>query len=271
LGSTRSSRPRLPSRLLAVVAHPDDDTFGCSGSVALHADQPDFRFALVHVTSGEHGQIADPGLATRDTLGAVREEEDRRSWVALGRVPDRHEFLRYPDGGVADAHLDGLVARLEDVIREERPDVVITFGPEGITGHPDHIATGLATSTAFHRVRGEEGGPRRLLHSCLPASAMRAFNEMLISTGQEAMDLENPRLYQPRGVPDATVKMMVDCSAVVEAKAAALREHRTQANDMSDVPEEARKEILRMETHVIAWPSPSPEAPVLGDIFEGLG
>jgi LmbE family N-acetylglucosaminyl deacetylase len=257
---------------VAVVAHPDDDTFGCSGSVALHADDPDFRFALVHVTSGEHGQIADPALATRDTLGAVREEEDRRSWVALGREPDRHEFLRYPDGGVAGVPFEGLVARIAEVLRDERPDVVITFGPDGITGHPDHITTGRATTDAFHQVLGENEtvGPRRLLHSCLPASAMLAFNEVLVSMGQEPVDLADPKLYQPRGVPDDTVKMVVDCSAVLDAKAAALLAHRTQANDMANVPDDVRREILRLESHVIAWPAPVPDATVLGDLFEGL-
>lgn len=261
----------MTRRLVAVVAHPDDDTFGCSGSVALHADDSDLRFALVHVTSGEHGEISDPALATRETLGQVREEEDRRSWVALGREPDRHEFLRYPDGAVAEVPFEELVGRIADVLREERPDVVITFGPEGITGHPDHIATGRAAEVAFRRIQAEEGTtPRRLLFSCLPASAMRTFNEMLVSMGQEPIDLDHPQLYQPRGVPDDTVTVIVDCSSVVDAKAAALLEHRTQANDLADVPEEMRREILRSETHVIAWPPPIPGAPVLGDIFEGL-
>jgi N-acetyl-1-D-myo-inositol-2-amino-2-deoxy-alpha-D-glucopyranoside deacetylase len=123
-------------RLLAVVAHPDDDTFACSGTVALHADEPGFRFALVHVTSGEGGMISDPSLATRANLGAVREDEDRRSWVALGRVPDRHEFLRYPDGGVADAPFDELVERIAAILREERPDVVITFDPKASPAMP---------------------------------------------------------------------------------------------------------------------------------------
>ena len=97
--------------------------------------------------------ISDPSLATRANLGAVREDEDRRSWVALGRVPDRHEFLRYPDGGVADAPFDELVERIAAILREERPDVVITFGPEGVTGHADHITVGRATTEAFRRCR----------------------------------------------------------------------------------------------------------------------
>ena len=59
-------------RLAAVVAHPDDDTFGCAGTVALHTNDPDFHFVLIHVTSGENGQIAEGSDATPETLGEVR-------------------------------------------------------------------------------------------------------------------------------------------------------------------------------------------------------
>ena len=105
----------MSGTLAVVVAHPDDDTFGCSGTVALHAADPSFRFVLIHATRGEAGQIAEGSGATRETLGAVRQEEDRRSWVALGREPDRHEWLGYPDGGVADAAFDRLVDRVATV------------------------------------------------------------------------------------------------------------------------------------------------------------
>lgn len=255
--------------LAAVVAHPDDDTFGCSGTMALHADDPDLRFVLVHVTSGEAGMISDPSLATRETLGAVREEEDRRSWVALGRVPDRHELLRYPDGGLEGVPLDELAERIAAILREERPDVVMTFGPEGITGHVDHITVGRATTEAFHRCRAEGGeGFGRLLYSALAQSRLDAFSARLVAMGREPIDPTQP--FQPRGVPDETIGVVVDCSLVVDRKRAAILEHATQANDLVDIPEEMEAEIFRYETHVIAWPQRDPGSPVLGDVFEGL-
>ena len=193
--------------------------------------------------------ISDPSLATRANLGAVREEEDRRSWVALGRVPDRHEFLRYPDGGVADAPFDELVERIAAILREERPDVVITFGPEGVTGHADHITVGRATTEAFRRCRVGSDGLARLLYSSIPNSMIERFNEELVATGKEPIDPTQP--FQPRGVPDETIGVNVDCSSVVDRKRAAIREHRTQANDFSD---ELEDEVFRHETHVIGWP-----------------
>jgi LmbE family N-acetylglucosaminyl deacetylase len=262
----------VSGKLLAVVAHPDDDTFGCAGTVALHAQEPDFRFSLIHVTSGEAGEISDPALATRATLGAVREEEERRSWETLGRAPDRHEFFRLPDGGVERWDREALVGRIAALMREERPDVVSTFGPEGVTGHPDHIAVGRAATDAFHAVRAEGGaGLRRLLHVGLPMSGLIRYNEILVATGQEPMDLEHPEIYQPHGVPDASIGVVVDCGPVVDRKLAALGEHRTQANDMDGVPDDVRRAILATEQHVIAWPPRDPTAPVLTDVFAGLG
>ncbi len=114
---------------MAVVAHPDDDTFGCAGTVALHAEDPDFRFTLVHVTSGEAGEIADPSLATRATLGRVREQVDRLSWEALGRVPDRHEFLRPPVLADIFAGLDRSGAGRRSPIAGLKPSAVRHYAP----------------------------------------------------------------------------------------------------------------------------------------------
>lgn len=256
----------MSRRLATVVAHPDDDTFACSGSVALRAHEPGFRFALVHVTSGEAGMISDPSLATRGTLGEVREDEDRRSWTALGRVPDRHDFLRYPDGGLGDVSFDELVDRIAGILRDESPDVVITFGPEGVTGHIDHITVGRATTEAFHKCRTEGGGGfRRLLYSSLSDTMLERFNVELVAMGQEPIDSNQP--FQPRGVPDETIGVEVDCSDVVDRKRAAIVEHRTQAND---IPQDLEDEVFRYESHVIAWPDRPHGSPVLRDVFEGL-
>lgn len=87
--------------LAAIVAHPDDEAYGIAGVVVWHADDPWFRFVLVHATDGELGSIAEGSGATRGTLGAVRRAEDRRAWEALGRPPARHEWFGYPDWWVS--------------------------------------------------------------------------------------------------------------------------------------------------------------------------
>jgi LmbE family N-acetylglucosaminyl deacetylase len=255
--------------LAVVVAHPDDDTFGSAGSVALHADEPDFRFVLVHVTSGEAGQIAHPSLATPDTLGEVREEEDRRSWVALGREPDRHEWFRYPDHGVADADPAELMDRIARILEEERPDVVVTFGADGITGHPDHVAVGLAASAAFHRARSSGGaGLRRLIHTALPQRLIDAWNEQLVSQGKEPLD--GSQMYVPSGVPDETVDLEVDTTSVADRVMAAVAEHRTQASGVEEWSDDEMREAMSREHGVVAWPIRPPGSPTLTDVFEDL-
>jgi LmbE family N-acetylglucosaminyl deacetylase len=255
--------------LAAIVAHPDDDTFGCAGTVALHAEDSAFRFVLVHATRGEAGQIAEGSGATRDTLGAVREEEDRRSWVTLGREPDRHEWLGLPDGGLADHPFEGLVDAIATILAEERPDVVVTFGPEGVTGHPDHITVGRAATEAFHRVRAVAGpGLSRLVYDALPDSAIAEWNRRLVAAGLPPFDPTQP--FQPRGVPDATIGLSVDTSSVADRVLAALHEHRTQVDDFRAMSDDDWREAMSREWGVIAWPSREPGAPVLGDVFEGI-
>jgi LmbE family N-acetylglucosaminyl deacetylase len=255
-------------RLAFVAAHPDDDTFGVSGSVALHAVDPGFHLTVIHVTSGDKGEIADPSLATPGTLAVVREAEDRASWMALGYEPDRHPFLRYPDGGVKDVGFDELVGRIAEVLADTRPDVVVSFGPDGVTGHPDHIRTGEAATAAFHRLREAGGdGFERLLYNVIPSSRLHWLSERLVERGLDPIDETAP--FQPRGVPDADVAVMVDCGSVWRRKLAALQEHKTQGG-ASVLPEDLMGDVLGYEHFALAWPARDERASVLADVFEGL-
>ena len=95
--------------LAVCVAHPDDEAYAVYGTVALHRADPAFRLTVLHATDGDAGEIA-PGVdVTPETLGAVRRDESRRGWAAVGVVPERHDFLGLPDGGLADAPFDELV------------------------------------------------------------------------------------------------------------------------------------------------------------------
>ena len=258
----------MTPRIACLFAHPDDDTYGVSGALALHAGGA-LEITVGLTTSGEAGQIADPSLASRQTLGAVREAEDRASWSALGLQADLR-FLRYPDGGVAEVPREDLVAAYLDLLLEIRPDVVVTFGPDGVTGHPDHVAVGAAATEAFHVARARSGsGLRRLLYTALSESRLSALNEQLRARGLEPLDPTQPLV--PRGVPDRAIGVSVDCADVFDRKVEALRCHRTQG-EMEDIPYDLWPEVLGREEFQIAWPEAErPAVPVvLRDVFEGL-
>lgn len=257
----------MTRRIACVFAHPDDDTYGVGGSLALHAGD-DLRITVVLATSGEAGRIADPSLATRETLGRVREQEDLASWNALGLRADVR-FLRHPDGGLAEIARGDLAAQVGVILEETEPEVVVTFGPDGVTGHEDHVAVGVAATDAFGGVRGRDsdGAFARLLHVAIPDSDLGRLNVLLRERGLEPMDPTQP--FTPRGIPDGAVGVRVDCSTVFGRKLEALRAHKTQS-ELEDVPFDLWPEILGTESFVIAWPEHEQGAPALSDLFEGL-
>lgn len=254
-----------------VVAHPDDDAFSWAGTVALHADDPEFRFVLVHATRGEAGDIRPGFEATPQTLGAIRQAECEAAWRALGRTPDRHEWLDYADGGLAEVPLHELARRIAEILALERPDVVATFGPDGITGHPDHIAVGAAADLAFARLAGSHGRSfGRLLHHVLPQSVFDRWQGQRRALNLPVFD--PTKTYHGRGVPDQEVHLEVDCRAVADRVVRGILEHHSQLHVMADEPldEHRLRQIVSREWATVAWPPRTAADPLLSDVFEGL-
>lgn len=132
--------------VLAVFAHPDDEILCGAGTLAL-CNAQGRPVTLVCMTRGELGPIADATLATRETLADVREAELRASCAALGIAALR--VLELPDAGVVwAAESRGTLNELVELIRALRPTVLITFGPDGLYGHSDHVAVGELMSAA---------------------------------------------------------------------------------------------------------------------------
>ena len=256
--------------LVFVAAHPDDDTFAIGRSIAIHRSDPDLRFVLIVATDGEAGEIAPDVDATRATLGSIRRLEDAASWETIGRPPDRLLWLGLRDGGLPDLDPALLLEPIWEIFSQERPDVVATFGPDGVTAHPDHLAVGRATTDAF--MRGVDSGSsafRRLLYGGIPQSQIDRWNANLADEGLPTWDASVP--YHIRGIPDETIGITVDTRQVAELAVAAIRAHRSQWSPLQmDVSDEVLAKSLRREDWVIAWPSLSQGGPVLTDILEGI-
>jgi LmbE family N-acetylglucosaminyl deacetylase len=162
-----STPGRRPPRLLGVFAHPDDETLCAGGTLAKYASAG-AEVSVVALTKGGAGQIRDAGAATRATLRAVRERELDAAGAELGLT--RTRCLDHPDGGLSEIAGETLVEQASELIGEFDPDVVITFGPDGFSGHPDHVAVGAAVTAACSRLRSDP--PIRLFHCHLPRSRM---------------------------------------------------------------------------------------------------
>jgi LmbE family N-acetylglucosaminyl deacetylase len=256
-------------RLAAVFAHPDDDTYGLGGTLAMNGDQIDYT--LIVATSGEAGPISDPTLATRENLAEVREREEQEALEILGLSKPSIHFLRYPDGGLKDVPRDELIGRIADVLRSARPLAVVTFGPEGITKHDDHVTVGQAATEAFHRARGigDDRAFQRLYYNAIPRSELEEFWNTLRARGVDIGDPDGP--FMPRGVPDESIDVRVDCREVVKRKLEAIRAHRTQQIELEYLPEDVQPELLGEECFVTAWPPPeAAHVSVRRSLFEGL-
>jgi len=137
---------KSPLKLMGVFAHPDDESLGIGGTLAAYASQGVETY-LVSATRGERGRFGDSGeKPPLEVVGRVREAELRAAAAVLG-VREVH-FLDYCDGDLDRADVPEAVGRIAELLRRIKPHVVITFGPEGAYGHPDHIAASQLTTAA---------------------------------------------------------------------------------------------------------------------------
>ncbi|MDQ2796820.1 MAG: N-acetyl-1-D-myo-inositol-2-amino-2-deoxy-alpha-D-glucopyranoside deacetylase [Actinomycetota bacterium] len=242
--------------MVFVHAHPDDESITTGATMAFYAAQG-VRVTLITCTLGEEGEILVPELAQleaaqADQLGGLRIGELARAMQALG-VTD-HRFLggagHFRDSGMmgspanehprafwrADSHPDVFataVAAAVDVLREVRPQVVVTYDDNGDYGHPDHImAHRVATAATMvaadpSRGRGKPWTVSKLYWTGTPTSVLERGYEVMSARADLPFDLVSVKDL-PFGVPDELVTTVIDASAFVVAKTAALSAHRSQ-------------------------------------------
>jgi bacillithiol biosynthesis deacetylase BshB2 len=212
----------MQQHVLVVLAHPDDETFGCGGTIARFT-RDGVPVTYVCATRGEMGRrMGKPPFATRETLRHLREQELRSACAALG-VQDLR-FLGLWDKLVEFADPEEVAERILAIIREVKPTLVITFHPE-FGGHPDHNAVGAATIRAIRKLApAERPEVRCLVHSL---------------TVEQVKDQVQ----------------YVDITAVADRKEAAIRAHRSQSEGLESMlpagrAEEWRKRMLVQERYV---------------------
>jgi LmbE family N-acetylglucosaminyl deacetylase len=203
--------------ILAVFAHPDDEIAIGPLLAKYAAEGHDVHLAIL--TSGQRG-VSNTDIPAGDQLGAAREEEARCSASALGIKPPH--LLGYEDAGIATRPaVAGIVKDLRRIVDETKPDVMITWGPDGLTGHPDHrMASALATEV-FQRRSWFLKPPAKLYYVALSESLLEG------ATAAESAALG--------AVADAYITTAVDGRKHNEAVFRAIQCHLTQWGPLEEI------------------------------------
>ena len=244
-------------KLLVVLAHPDDETFACGGTIAKYASHG-VEVVLICATRGEAGEISDTSISKSTPLGEIREQELRHASKILG-IGKIH-FLGYRDSGMngspdnhhplalCQANQKEISKHIGKIISNFLPDVIITFDPNGGYGHPDHVAIHQATRTAHksHKIG-------KLYYVAFPVSIAKQIQDSIIRHDDEQnfppIDIETV------AIPDELITTRIDIKPYEKSKRTAALCHRSQiaGNDaFSWAPENVRCKLMSTEYYLMA-------------------
>ena len=234
--------PLAGKRLLAVFAHPDDESLACGGLLARCAAEG-ARVTLLCATRGEAGERV-PGCSDEVGLGIVRRGELHDAAERLGI----HEviLLDHPDGELPGENYALFRQEMLVAIRYARPDAVITFGPDGLYWHPDHIYVHERVTEAVKQLASDQPS---LYYVVFPEDLMRKVLDLAKSQAPVTEDLSLWDIdAEAFGAYAPPPTLVIDVSAYVGRKLDALRAHRSQVGSRSP----------------FSWLTPETAAPLLG-------
>lgn len=282
----------LEKRLLACFAHPDDEAFPIGGSLAAHSSRG-VNIRLITATSGEEGEVRSPGLAIPDGLGSLRREELSCSVHTLGL--QSHHVLGYRDSGMAGTSANNLPEAFINVPQEEiveilvreirtfRPQVVLTFEPGGLYGHPDHIAICKHATKAFHTANDASIYPEQLIEGLEPFQPDRLYysarpqgfrTSMALKLQAAGIDFPMPTIERANdGIDPDEIHLEVNVSDQLDQKMGSILCHKSQVAPnwpYNQVPRSVAADILGREHYIRAWPEFTNKETLTGDFFEGL-
>jgi LmbE family N-acetylglucosaminyl deacetylase len=265
-----------PRGLLSIFPHPDDESYGAGGLMALAAAAGNPVWVLC-VTNGDQGGRPGEMDVDHSLDPEIRLEELRCACRAMGIAEPI--FLGYrdsgmegwgaPEGSLALADDNEVVERMCEVIRRLRRAVIVTFDPGGIYGHPDHVKCSATATAAYRKAAAEPGGPIALYHQVMPRSriaGMRAAMEEERrrsgdTTPPSEDDLRQQEAFERLARPDEEITTIVAIGEVLERKIAALACHDSQMRGRQWDDPAVREQLGQMfghETFVRVDPVPKP-------------
>jgi LmbE family N-acetylglucosaminyl deacetylase len=263
-------------KLMCVLAHPDDESLGNGGILAKYAAEGVETY-LVTATRGERGWFGDeseyPGP---QALGKIREAELLAAARALGIR--RVDFLDYLDGDLDQASPAEVIAKIVGQVRRVKPDVVVTFGPDGAYGHPDHIAICQFTTAAIV----EAASAASLYHRDLPPHAVSKLYYMAPTQqlgvayqavfGDVVMHIDG---VERRGIgwPEWAITTRIDTKDYRQTVWEAVLCHQSQLvayRQLEYASQEYQKDLWDTQTYCRAFSLVNGGRKVESDLFEGL-
>ena len=271
-----------PLTLMAVHAHPDDESSSTGGVLARYSDEG-VQTIVVTCTNGEFGDGpagVKPGGDGHDTamVAQTRLAELRQACKYLG-VTDL-ETLGYHDSGMPEweyrnqpeafcnISLDEIAGKIGDLIERYRPQVVVTYDPDGPYQHPDHVQASRAAIAAVEAT----GIPAKLYLSAMRGSDWAKIADALRAAGHQLPEWEVTPEEERRGrISEARITTTVDISSVLERKRAALMSHSSQISEswFSQIPAEVAADVFGAEHFILARNLTAASVPET-DLFTGL-
>jgi LmbE family N-acetylglucosaminyl deacetylase len=254
-------------KLLCVLAHPDDESLGTGGTLAKYAVDGVETYLLT-ATRGERGRFGDGRERPADeVIGRTREEELRAAASALGIR--EVTVLGYPDGAVDSVPPAIAQQAIAQHVCRIRPQVVITFGPEGAYGHPDHIAISQLTTAAVVRVADREPIVSKLYYMAWGAATWAAYQAAFKKLTCTVDGIER----QVIPTPDWCITTRIDTSAVWPMVWRAVQCHRTQMSvyaNLEKLPAKHHRAIWGVQEFYRAFSLVNGGRTRESDLFEGL-
>jgi LmbE family N-acetylglucosaminyl deacetylase len=254
-------------KLMCVLAHPDDESLGTGGTLAKYAAEGVDTY-LVTATRGERGRFGDGGVRpAAEVVGSTREAELLAAAKELGIR--EVELLGYPDGGLDAVDAAAAQEAIARHLRRVKPHVVVTFGPEGAYGHPDHIAISQLTTAAIVRAADSDFRVSKLYHIAWGAQAWAAYEAALKKLTSKVDGVER----QVIPAPEWGITTRIDTSAVWPTVLRAVQCHRTQMSiykNLEGLPPEHHRALWGVQEFYRAFSLVNGGRARESDLFEGL-
>lgn len=282
-------------RMLISFAHPDDESFGMGGAIALYA-QRGVAISLICSTNGDVGTVDPQFMQGFETIGELRLHELACAAETLG-IKELITF-GYRDSGMMgtpdnehpnclwQADPDVVTGRIVREIRRIRPQVVVTFDPFGGYGHPDHIIMHQTTTRAFHAAGDpnqypehladglEPYQPAKLYYTAFPKLPLRIMLLLARLRGEDPRRMGKNHDLDLQAALDNQLPShaRINVGAFQTAWDAAAGCHASQQNlrETNGLINRARRLIFRHQDFTRAWPEPKPGEPLERDLFAGL-